>query len=131
MHYLFYLVLSLSTVTFGQATTFDHPSKDKWNTMGKSTHLACVSHRKPTKKAQSYINKGYIVAHKTIPCYVEIIVCNPRTNICVNAMVADWGPVHASIDLYAPLSKKLQHNGNEKVFWVITNSQLTYSPSVM
>lgn len=129
---ILYVVLTLASFNgAGRATTFDHPSRDPWNTMGSTTHLACVSHARPTPHARAYIDSGMIVAHKTIPCYSEITVCNPRTKRCVDAMVADWGPVHASIDLYAPLSRRLQHNGDEPVVWLDKHKLAQYAVPIM
>ena len=104
----------------GRATMFDHPTRDPWNTMGRISHLACVAHRKlPTERIKKLIEMGLIVAHKKIPCYTLVQVCVNRTQLCSEAVVADWGPVHADIDLYAPLSKKLKHNGDERATWFI------------
>lgn len=129
---ILYVMLTLTSFNgFGRATTFDHPSRDPWNTMGSTTHLACVSHARPSKRAQWYIDRGLIVAHKTLPCYSELTVCNPRTRHCSNAMVADWGPVHASMDLYAPLSRKLGHNGDEPIVWADKHQLAQYGAPVM
>jgi hypothetical protein len=112
------LLTCVLTLFSGRGTTFDHPSRDPWNKMGSKSHLACVSHRKPpTTHAQHLIDLGLLVAHKTIPCYTVLSVCVPRTKLCSEAIVADWGPVHADIDLYVPLSKKIHHNGDERVTW--------------
>lgn len=129
---ILYVMLMLASFTgSGRATTFDHPTRDPWNTMGPTTHLACVSHARPSKRARWYIDRGMIVAHKTMPCYSELTVCNPRTHKCADAMVADWGPVHAAIDLYAPLSRKLMHNGDETVIWADRHQLSQYAPPIM
>jgi len=113
------LTLSLSTAYHGRATTFDHPSRDPWNTSGAVTHLACVAHgRTSDARVAELISREMIVAHKSMPCYSLVTVCVDRTMRCKLATVADWGPVHADIDLYAPLSRSLGHNGDEPVTWV-------------
>ena len=118
------LLTCFLAVFSGRATTFDHPSRDPWNTMGRVSHLACVSHKRPpTSKARELIDLGLIVAHKKIPCYTILTVCVNRTQKCSEAIVADWGPVHADIDLYAPLSRKLLHNGDEIAVWSVRRAQ--------
>lgn len=86
--------------------------------MGEKTHLACLARSKPPPKALVLIERGMIVAHKRMRCYTIITVCVSRTQKCAEAVVADWGPVHADIDLYAPLSRALKHNGDETAHWV-------------
>jgi hypothetical protein len=46
-------------------------------------------------------------------------------------MVADWGPVHASMDLYAPLSRKLGQNGDEPIVWADKHQLAQYGAPVM
>jgi len=60
-----------------------------------------------------------VVAHKTLSCGTHLLVCVPRNGRCAETIVADWGPVHAAIDLSIGLARKLHHNGKEVVTWTV------------
>lgn len=66
--------------------------------------------------------RDYVIAHRTLPCRSDVLVCAPRTGKCVAAKVGDRGPFgkkngrwKAIADLSPAVSKKLGHNGLEPV----------------
>jgi rare lipoprotein A (peptidoglycan hydrolase) len=96
---------------FGMATVFS--SIDQFN---PNPRLACT--HKIMKDTE------LLVAHRTIPCFTRIKICNVRTGLCTWARVKDRGPYgkwpngnHKSeIDLSPAVQKKIKHNGFEPVF---------------
>ena len=54
-----------------------------------------------------------IVAHRTLPCKADVLICLPRTGRCTRARVGDRGPRRAMVDLAPLVAKRLQHNGKE------------------
>lgn len=102
---------------FGVATTFNHAAIDIFN---KDEKFACIvkARNKINKKIKEFLKRGHVVAHKHLPCWTEIKVCLGN-NKCLNAVVADWGPKRADIDLFHNLSRDLGHNGMELAYWSI------------
>jgi rare lipoprotein A len=91
-----------------------------------NSHLACY-HRALNDK------KDFIVAHRTLPCNTEVVVCNIRTNECVKAKVADRGPYGKTkhkgtitytsvIDLSKRVAKAIHFNGKESVLVYVISS---------
>ena len=102
----------------GVATTFDVPERDRFNKPG----FAC---QKPPRMPQAAFSarrlwdQGRIVASRTLACHTRLRVCLPRSARCALAVVGDWGPLRADIDLWRPLSELLGHNGMELAIWEI------------
>jgi len=101
----------------GNSTFYSSPEKDPYN----SGPPACLHRRPPNAMAATLFKRELFVAHKSMKCYQMIHICLPRTNKCSYAVVGDWGPVHADIDLYETLAKKLGHTGYEKAEWTIVS----------
>jgi hypothetical protein len=79
-------------------------------------NLACYGRRMSD-------SKDYVIAHRTLPCRSDVLVCAPRTGKCVAAKVGDRGPFgktkngrwKAIADLSPAVKRKLGHNGLEPV----------------
>ena len=58
----------------------------------------------------------FIVAHRSLPCLADVLICLPRTGKCAKARVGDRGPYGKSVlDLSPLVAKALGHNGFERV----------------
>ena len=69
------------------------------------------------------IDSDLVIAHRTLKCGEEVIVCTKRNLKCAKARVIDRGPYgirgsdYTSIlDMSIGLQKKIEHNGFEEVF---------------
>ncbi len=94
----------------GIGTVFS--SVDKYN---PNPHLACAV-------SKVLKDSDLVVAHRELPCNAKVVVCNQRTQLCVNAVVKDRGPFGvlgshytSIIDLSPRVAKAIQHNGFEEV----------------
>ena len=116
------LLLALYQPQHGLGTRFAPPNMDATNTGSENQHMACLVRDRPNRKAIRLLWKGAIVAHRTLACMTEIELCVDRTGLCERAVVADWGPMHADIDIYHQLAKRLHHNGMETVTWRVIGS---------
>ena len=117
--YLLLNVFCAGPVNFhGLATSFHFSHKDRNN---PDDSLACLvkARNKLTKKAKELLKQELFVASKELPCWTIIEICLPRTDKCSLAVVADFGPAKAALDLWDTLKKKLGHNGKEEVEWML------------
>lgn len=69
------------------------------------------------------VDKELVIAHRTLPCGEEVIICNKRNLKCTTARVADRGPYGTTgnnytsiVDLSEGVKNKIEHNGFEEVF---------------
>ena len=118
IHYLIAWFMSHVPTGIGVGSKFDHPSRDKHN----KGEMACGNPSKPHhvgRKIRGLLDTGMIVARQHMPCGAVLRVCIARTGKCAEAVRWESGPIHMAIDLYAPLSRKLEHNGMELVTWEI------------
>jgi hypothetical protein len=115
------LAVMLHQPHHGVGTRFAPPSIDASN-KGADKHMACLVHDRPNREAVRLLWRGAVVAHKSLPCMTEIVLCVDRTQLCERAVVGDRGPVHADIDVYHKLSQRLRHNGKEAVTWYVIRS---------
>jgi hypothetical protein len=100
-------------VESGLGTVFS--SKDVFN---PNPTLAC----QPKKLLD---DKSLTIAHRTLPCFSKVIVCNKRTEKCVQAVTRDRGPYGVTkntwtsiVDLSVGVQKAIGHNGFEPVFLI-------------
>ena len=107
--WLLYLLLAVlgGRPQHGMATVFGASS---WDGANPHDRLAC-DHR-PIDDAQDVI-----VASKEYGCDTLLLIYNPRTRKSVLARVADWGPLHARLDLSRRTAQALKHNGMEPVLF--------------
>lgn len=104
-----------SSVHVGVATRFSAHG-DPWN---PRPFLACL-------RRDLDDSRDMLVAHPTLPCRSEVVVCIPRTGRCRRAVVGDRGPRRAAIDLSPRLSRELRHNGMEvAIFFSTVNRRET------
>ena len=104
---ILFLKLFLQT---GIGTVFS--AVDKYN---PDPHLACAPH-------QILKDTDLVIAHRELPCFAKVIVCNVRTEKCTSAVVKDRGPFGitgnhytAIVDMSEAVAKKLDSNGFEPV----------------
>lgn len=104
----------LVLIVGGLATTFDAPAVDKHN---RGSHACMLGPRRRarTPQARDLYDRGHLVAHRRAPCWAILRVCLRSNGRCELATVADRGPRHAAIDLFAPLAKALGSSGRETV----------------
>lgn len=102
---LFKLYLQL-----GIGTVFS--SHDKFN---PNPHLACA----PNKVLK---DSDLVIAHRELPCFSRVIICNPRTSLCTKATTLDKGPFGINnsqytsvVDMSEGVQKAIGHNGFEPV----------------
>ncbi len=94
----------------GIGTVFS--SVDKYN---PDPHLACS----PNKILK---DTDLVIAHRELPCFTKVIVCNVRTEKCSPAIVKDRGTFGitgnhytAIVDMSEAVAKKIDSNGMEPV----------------
>lgn len=70
-----------------------------------------------------------VIAHRELPCFTKVVICNPRTNKCTNAIVKDRGPFGVTkgkytsiVDMTPEIARIIKHNGKEKVIIVYNDS---------
>lgn len=88
----------------GRGTSFAPPSVDRHNRGG----FACQRHV-TSPEARALFSDGAIVAHPTLPCASLVTVCSLVSFRCARAVVGDRGPVHALVDLWHVLARRLAH----------------------
>jgi hypothetical protein len=106
----------------GRATTFDHPSRDKFNVDGHACRFK-VRRVGQSKESRRLERKHHVVAHKTLPCWSVLKICLERNGRCASGTVGDWGPKRADLDLYEPLARVLRADGDEPAFWMLTETR--------
>jgi hypothetical protein len=127
-----YLLMAFSTPVPVEArgTGFSTPEFDRFNSGG----LACMVHGRPNREARRLVVRGAYVAHRTLPCWTELNLENPRTGRHEVVVVADRGPYGANrdgIDIFLGtpdepgVAKRLRHNGDERVRFTPTGRILT------
>jgi len=104
---ILFLKLFLQT---GIGTTFS--SVDKYN---PNPHLACA-----TNKVLK--DTDLVIAHRELPCFTKVIVCNVRTEKCTSAIVKDRGTFGitgdhytAVVDMSLEVAKRIESNGFEPI----------------
>jgi len=116
------LILSLKLALFIGLGTVFWADGDPQN---PNSNIACY-HRQLDDK------KDAVVAHRTLPCGTELLVCNARNGKCTRAKVADRGPYGKTrindrfyytsvIDLSKKVAKEIDLNGKEEVYVFILN----------
>lgn len=64
--------------------------------------------------------RDVVVASKVLPCGTKLLLYSPRTRRHTLAVVQEWGPLHADMDLAPVVRRRLRHNGYERIlFWRI------------
>lgn len=61
-----------------------------------------------------------VVASKSLPCGTIIMICSVRGEMCSLAVVADYGPKNATLDVWHVLARKIHHDG-EGIMWFVEN----------
>lgn len=124
------ILLRFLTGGMGHATEFG--AHDPSN---PDTHLACWKELGRKYNATLDDKRDLVIAHRTLPCGTKVLICNPRTALCVMAQVGDRGPFGrqkkgprkgqftSDIDLATAVARRIRFNGFEDV-WMVPLEEL-------
>ena len=103
-----FLLHLLPSVHVGTATRFSAVG-DHWN---PRPYASCL-------RRDMDDERDAVIAHRSLPCLADVLVCLPRTRRCTWARVGDRGPRVAMLDLSPLVSQRLEHDGKEPTILIV------------
>jgi hypothetical protein len=99
-------------VTHGRGTIYGPRVDGRWH---KPTFACDFAPRRAGRSeiARRLFVDGMVLASRSLACWTIVEVCSASSGLCSPAVVADFGPRRAMVDLLDPLAERLQHDGGE------------------